>query len=222
MKVNEKIGIFGGFAINEEFSPVFKTNNVDVLNAVEGDSNCDEQTDMADAVLIMQALANPNKYGLDGTAEHHLTKQGNFNADMGGDGLTVGDAQAIQKKLLDLDKADSQSIDSSLIANKLFRYEKSADPGIYDDLCDLSFGSNNTYVYHIGYYTSSNQDQGTWEISGDTLVLTGRYGTNKFRYEEKSLFYIGEGSDGFSDFNDHSTPKDGEKFILVPERINNT
>ena len=196
---------------NEDFSAI------DLLNAVDGDTNCDEQMDMSDAVLVMQALANPNKYGLDGTAEHHLTKQGKFNADMDGDGLTVGDAQAIQKKLLGLDKADSQSIDSSLIANKLFRYEKSADPGILDDLCDLSFGSNGQYFYHIGYYKSSNQDQGTWTISGDTVVLTGQYGTNKFRYEDKALVYIAEESDGFSEFNDKSTPKDGEKFILAEE-----
>ena len=103
LEVNEKIGVFGGYAINEDLPPVFKTNNVDVLNAVEGDSNCDEQMDMADAVLIMQALANPNKYGIDGTAEHHLTEQGKFNGDMDGDGITVGDAQAIQCKLLGLE-----------------------------------------------------------------------------------------------------------------------
>ncbi len=36
----------------------------------KGDTNCGGQIDIADAVLIMQALANPNKYGLDGTAEH--------------------------------------------------------------------------------------------------------------------------------------------------------
>lgn len=71
--------------------------------AVKGDANCDGQLDMADAVLIMQALANPNKYGLDGTAEHHLTEQGKANADMDGDGLTVGDAQKIQMKLLGLE-----------------------------------------------------------------------------------------------------------------------
>ena len=69
----------------------------------KGDANCDGQVDMADAVLIMQALANPNKYGLDGTAEVHLTEQGKANADMEGDGLTVGDAQAIQKILLGLE-----------------------------------------------------------------------------------------------------------------------
>ncbi|MBR5683482.1 MAG: hypothetical protein IKW96_09480 [Ruminococcus sp.] len=58
---------------------------------------------MADAVLIMQALANPNKYGIGGTAEHHLTEQGKANADMDGDGLTVGDAQKIQMKLLGIE-----------------------------------------------------------------------------------------------------------------------
>ena len=58
---------------------------------------------MADVVLIMQALANPNKYGENGTAEIHLTAQGKANADMDGNGLTVGDAQAIQKMVLELD-----------------------------------------------------------------------------------------------------------------------
>ena len=67
------------------------------------DANCDDQVDMADVVLIMQALANPNKYGINGTAENHLTKQGEINGDMNGDGLTVGDALNIQKLLLGLD-----------------------------------------------------------------------------------------------------------------------
>ena len=67
-----------------------------------GDANCDGTVDMGDAVILMQALANPNKYGIDGTAEHHLTEQGKINGDMNGDGLTVGDAQAIQKVLLGL------------------------------------------------------------------------------------------------------------------------
>jgi hypothetical protein len=68
---------------------------------VKGDANCDGERDMSDVVLIMQALANPNKYGENGTAELHLTAQGKANADMDGDGLTVGDAQAIQKILLE-------------------------------------------------------------------------------------------------------------------------
>ncbi|MBP5580024.1 MAG: dockerin type I repeat-containing protein [Ruminococcus sp.] len=78
---------------------------------LKGDTNCDGQVDMADVVLIMQALANPNKYGIDGTAEHHLTEQGKLSGDMDGDGLTVGDALAIQRKLLGL--KDESSADAS-------------------------------------------------------------------------------------------------------------
>ena len=72
------------------------------LKPVMGDANCDYEVNMADAVIIMQALANPNKYGLNGTADRHLTEQGKLNGDMNGDGLTVGDAQTIQKILLGL------------------------------------------------------------------------------------------------------------------------
>ncbi|WP_024860605.1 dockerin type I repeat-containing protein [Ruminococcus flavefaciens] len=76
---------------------------------LQGDTNCDGIVDMADVVLIMQALANPNKYGENGTAEVHLTAQGKTNADMDCNGLTVGDAQTIQNKLLGLyDTADVQ------------------------------------------------------------------------------------------------------------------
>ena len=67
---------------------------------VNGDANCDGTADMADAVLVMQALANPDKYGENGTSEHHITAKGKANADMNGDGLTVSDAQTIQKSLL--------------------------------------------------------------------------------------------------------------------------
>lgn len=69
---------------------------------VKGDANLDDQTDMADVVLIMQALANPNKYGENGSDFNHLTGLGKLNADIDGDGLTVGDAQALQKILLGL------------------------------------------------------------------------------------------------------------------------
>ena len=70
---------------------------------VKGDANCDTLADMADVVLVMQSLSKPDKYGENGTAEGHMTAQGKENADMNGDGLTVGDAQAIQEMLLGLD-----------------------------------------------------------------------------------------------------------------------
>ena len=66
------------------------------------DANCDDEISMADAVLIMQALANPDKYGENGTHENHITAQGIKNADNDGDGMTNADALAIQKRLLNL------------------------------------------------------------------------------------------------------------------------
>lgn len=67
---------------------------------VNGDANCDGKVDMSDIVLIMQALANPNKYGVNGTEPSHITSEGFKYADTDGDGLTVNDAQRIQLYLL--------------------------------------------------------------------------------------------------------------------------
>ena len=105
----EEIAELKAAALNTvQFSPYyvdFVNDSMGGFNTpqnVKGDANCDGQVDMGDAVLIMQALANPNKYGMDGAAEHHLTEQGKLNGDMDGNGLTVDDANAIQVKLLGL------------------------------------------------------------------------------------------------------------------------
>ena len=67
-----------------------------------GDANCDGTVDLADAVIIMQSLANPDKYGLDGTDERHITEQGIENGDVDKTiaGLTSNDALRIQEFLL--------------------------------------------------------------------------------------------------------------------------
>ena len=69
---------------------------------LRGDANCDEQVNLADAVLIMQSVSNPDKYGL-GKADG-ITKQGEINGDVVGnnDGLTNKDALQIQKYKLGL------------------------------------------------------------------------------------------------------------------------
>ena len=71
---------------------------------IYGDANNDGSLDMSDVVIIMQALANPNKYGLNGSDSKHITQQGWANADVhrNGNGVTANDALAIQKKLLGL------------------------------------------------------------------------------------------------------------------------
>ena len=69
-----------------------------------GDSNCDGEIDMSDAVLIMQSLSNPDKYGLEGTDPTHITEEGMKNADCYnvGDGVTNQDALAVQKFKLNI------------------------------------------------------------------------------------------------------------------------
>nr|AEV59453.1 scaffoldin C [Ruminococcus flavefaciens] len=69
---------------------------------VRGGANCDGTVDMGDAVLIMQSLANPNKYGLSGSDSKHITEQGKLNGDVDDEvkGLTSNDALKIQKYLL--------------------------------------------------------------------------------------------------------------------------
>ncbi|WP_295068484.1 hypothetical protein [Ruminococcus sp.] len=64
------------------------------VSTVEGDANIDGGKDLSDTVIIMQSLANPNKY--------ELTEQGKINADVTGnnDGVTLNDALAIQISLL--------------------------------------------------------------------------------------------------------------------------
>ncbi|MCQ2460218.1 MAG: endo-1,4-beta-xylanase, partial [Ruminococcus sp.] len=77
-----------------------------------GDANCDGEVNMADAVLIMQYLANPNKYGLNGSGTSHMTAQGLANADVydSGDGVSSADALSIQKYLLQLVKTLPESV----------------------------------------------------------------------------------------------------------------
>ncbi|HNZ99176.1 CotH kinase family protein [Ruminococcus sp.] len=78
------------------------TTTAPVGNIVYGDTNCDGKVELADAVLIMQSLANPDKYGTKGNAEKHMTDQGSKNGDVDKTtpGLTSNDALKIQEYLL--------------------------------------------------------------------------------------------------------------------------
>ena len=69
-----------------------------------GDANFDGEVDFSDVVLIMQSLANPDKYGLNGSDEHHITAQGAANGDVydNGSKITTNDAQTLQRYLLKL------------------------------------------------------------------------------------------------------------------------
>ena len=69
-----------------------------------GDANCDGSVNLSDAILIMQAIGNPDSYGVNGTEESRISKQGEINGDVNdpGSGLTNSDSLTIQKYLLKL------------------------------------------------------------------------------------------------------------------------
>ena len=69
-----------------------------------GDANCDGKVDLSDAVMILQSISNPDKYGVNGSSESHITAQGVLNGDVyaNGTGLTPQDALSIQKYVAEL------------------------------------------------------------------------------------------------------------------------
>lgn len=69
-----------------------------------GDADCDGEVFLNDSVLIMQAIGNPDAYGVGGSDKKAITKQGIINGDVydPGTGLTNLDALAVQKYLLHL------------------------------------------------------------------------------------------------------------------------
>lgn len=69
-------------------------------DGIKGDSNVDGKVSTSDVLLIMQSLANPSKYGLDGSDENHITPKGHLLADVDGNGVTNNDALTIQEYLL--------------------------------------------------------------------------------------------------------------------------
>ena len=84
--------------------PTSATTAVSTAEALlKGDANCDAKVDISDAVLVLQSIANKDKYGLEGTDETHITAQGAANADVvGKDGVTTFDALEIQKYVAEL------------------------------------------------------------------------------------------------------------------------
>ena len=87
-----------------DFDNIAEPEEPPVEDILYGDTNCDGVVELADALLIMQALANPNKYGTEGSYELHLTEQGIANGDVDKStvGLTSNDALKIQRYLLHL------------------------------------------------------------------------------------------------------------------------
>ena len=80
---------------NKQYIETTTTTKTTAAIDQKGNVNCDDQINMADAVLIMQSIINPDKY--------KLTEQGEKNADVDGSGdVTNNDALIIQRFKLNL------------------------------------------------------------------------------------------------------------------------
>lgn len=166
MKFTYKCGTITGQLRPAVFEDEHK--QLETTEIVAGDTNCDGTMDLADAIMIMQALANPDKYGINGTAERHLTEQGKLNGDMNGDGLTVGDALAIQRKLLGLD----EETDSDIVVFEMTPSKTSVD----------EFLANNPTI------KSSYKDDELFNITPQEI--TDKYGFKIFKYSEECETYL--------------------------------
>ena len=93
---DEKVTLFGNIT-----AEIVDNGSGDILY---GDANLDGNVDLSDAVLIMQSLSNPSKFGATGNDKTHITEQGKINGDVNnnGDGITNKDALSIQKYMLQL------------------------------------------------------------------------------------------------------------------------
>jgi len=85
------------------------------VSTLAGDANCDGQVDLSDAILVMQAVNNSDKYGVNGSDPTHITAQGLINADVdGAAGVTGGDAFQIQKFLAGSVSSLNKTVKSSV------------------------------------------------------------------------------------------------------------
>ena len=98
----------GGTKVTGKVDPVTKPDpttqpTTDPPSDVKyGDANCDGEVRLSDAILVLQSVGNPEKYGIKGSEETHITAKGINNGDVfsRGDGLTSQDALSIQKYTL--------------------------------------------------------------------------------------------------------------------------
>ena len=135
------------------------TAAVQAADIVYGDANCDGKVDISDAVLIMQSLSNPSKYGSAGTDAHHITDAGKNNADVfdRGDGITNKDALSIQKKLLNLISELPESVKQSSTSS-------TSTSAISDPAADI------TYIHFKG--DSITVDGDNAKVSGTTVTIS--------------------------------------------------
>lgn len=152
-----------------------KSENPGLKVTLWGDADCDGRVYLNDAVLVMQAIGNPDAYGVNGSDASHITEQGKLNADVNeaGNGLTNLDALAIQKYLLGMISKLPESVQ-----------EGNADPIVTTtppvdtdaEFFDDTFSSGTDGWEQRGAAALS-LDNSTYYSEGSSLKVTGREDT---------------------------------------------
>ena len=136
------------------------------VSTLVGDANCDGGVDMADAVMIMQALANPNKYGVSGSDERAITDQGWINADCNGenDGVSTNDALAIQMYLLGKGELSSGKTDITPVADAVKIHLKNTSIEVEGENAVVE-GTKVTITHSGEYYVDGTLDDGQINVN---------------------------------------------------------
>ena len=135
-------------------------------SAMVGDANSDGQVDLSDAVMIMQALANPNKYGVGGSDARAITAQGWINADCNGanDGVSTNDALAIQMYLLGKGELSSGKTDVDPVAEAVKIHLKNTSIEVEGENAVVE-GTKVTITHSGEYYVDGTLDDGQINVN---------------------------------------------------------
>ena len=136
------------------------------VSTIVGDANSDGQVDLSDAVMIMQALANPNKYGVGGSDAHAITEQGWKNADCNGanDGVSTNDALAIQMYLLGKGELSSGKTDVPPVTEATKIHLKNTSIEVEGENATVN-GTTVTITHSGEFYVDGTLDDGQINVN---------------------------------------------------------
>ncbi|WP_295091647.1 carbohydrate-binding domain-containing protein [Ruminococcus sp.] len=169
MKKNGLKKIFAGLSaacVTAAAIPFFSYAAETTVSTIVGDANCDGSVDMSDAVMIMQALSNPNKYGRGGTDKNAITEQGWINADCNGanDGVSNNDALAIQMYLLGKGELSSGKAEEKTVADSVKIHLNNTSIVVEGENATVS-GTTVTITHSGEYYVDGTLDDGQINVN---------------------------------------------------------
>ena len=130
-----------------------------------GDSNGDGIVELADAILIMQALANPDKFGKGGSDPHAFSEQGWYNADVNGElGITTDDALTIQLYLLGMGKLTPRAGSEDPVAEATKIHLKNTAIEVEGENATVE-GTKVTITHSGEFYIDGTLDDGQIEVN---------------------------------------------------------